>query len=253
MDTPRNPALSLSTFHPFVRLPAELRLKIYDCMLALSHNSHKSTRILKISFCPSRGQYISNTPPPVTLCLCSESRLNTLSTHSYLLLGPSQVPPQTPSSSFLSLIRQPTSSTGIIPIPISYSRDILYLSSLSPLLSTHLHRILYHFFTSPSRHLIQQLAIDFRVWAELCENGFLGAVSRMKALREVFLVVEFGRDFDGAVGFLELPSWRRDLKWVAEGAERDVRDKGRALGRQGQVMGDVRVRCVLLTRGGEQS
>lgn len=38
----------------------------------------------------------------------------------------------------------------------------------------------------------------------------------MRALREVVLVVEFGRCFEGEVGFLEVPGWRRDLCWVAE-------------------------------------
>lgn len=73
----------------------------------------------------------------------------------------------------------------------------------------------------------------------------------MKALREIFLVVEFGRAFEGQVGFLEVPSWRRDLKWVAEGAERDIREKGRTGSMVGRA--DVKVRCVILTRGGEQS
>lgn len=76
-------------------------------------------------------------------------------------------------------------------------------------------------------------------------------------------MVEFGRAFAGEVGFLECPSWRRDLKWVAEGAERGVREERRRVvgtrrdgvgnGGGGGVLGDVTVRCVILTRGGEQS
>lgn len=268
MDILKSP---LAAFHFFPHLPTELRLKIYEHMLALSHASHSSTRILKISYSPSQGCYISNTPPPITLSISPESRLFTLSTHSYLSLGPlpKVLKPVRPTISTSSSSSSSSSNKAHskelygLPIPIAYNTDILYLSSLSPLLSTHLHSILYHFSTSPSRHLIQHLAIDFRVWAELCENGFLGIVSRMKALREVDLVVEFGRAFEGEVGFLECPAWRRDLKWVAEGAERGVREERRrvvgtrkdgiAAGAGAGGLGDVRVKCVILTRGGEQS
>ncbi|KAK0113739.1 hypothetical protein ONS95_013987 [Cadophora gregata] len=253
----------LAAFHFFPHLPTELRLKIYEHILSLSHASHSSTRILKISFSPSLGCYVSNTPPPITLAISPESRLFTLSTHSYLSLGPLPkfLKPLLPTVSSSSSISPYPKDLYGLPIPIAYTTDILYLSSLSPLLSTHLHSILYHFSTSPSRHLIQHLAIDFRVWAELCENGFLGIVSRMKALREVDLVVEFGRAFDGEVGFLECPAWRRDLKWVAEGAERGVQEERRrvvrtrrdGIGAGSGGLGDVRVRCVILTRGGEQS
>ncbi|KAH7369814.1 hypothetical protein BKA65DRAFT_386033 [Rhexocercosporidium sp. MPI-PUGE-AT-0058] len=232
MDTPSRP--NLKSFHFFPQLPTELRLKIYKHMLSLSYNSYSSSRILKISYSPSLGRYISNTPPPVTLSINSESRVLTLSTHSYLSLGP-------------------------IPKALKPSGSTSSSSSISKSNSNH---ILYHFSTSPSRHLIQHLAIDFRVWAELCENGFLGIVSRMRALRELDLVVEFGRAFEGEVGFLECPSWRRDLRWVAEGAERGVGEErkrvlglggsGSGIGRGGEL-GEVRVRCVILTRGGEQS
>ncbi|KAH9215012.1 hypothetical protein DL95DRAFT_389047, partial [Leptodontidium sp. 2 PMI_412] len=228
MNTPFKPPIK--SFHFFPNLPTELRLKIYKHILALSHSSHSSSRILKISYSPSLGRYISNTAPPITLSISPEARLFTLKTHSYLSLGPvpkalksiqSSIPSSSSVSSSSTAPGQDISSRlkdnnlHGLPIPIAYQTDILYLSSLSPLLSTHLHSILYHFSTSPSRHLIQHFAIDFRVWAELCENGFLGIVSRMKALREVDLVVEFGRAFEGEVGFLECPAWRRDLKWVA--------------------------------------
>lgn len=80
------------------------------------------------------------------------------------------------------------------------------------------------------------------------------------------MVVEFGRCFRGEVGFLEAPEWRGDLRWVAERAGREVgeeRGRGRAVvERRGLGGGDkeedvfregIRVRCVILTRGGEQA
>ena len=80
------------------------------------------------------------------------------------------------------------------------------------------------------------------------------------------MVVEFGRAFSGEVGFLEAPEWRGDLRWVAERAGREVgEERGRGRigggGKRREVVENggeddtegVQVRCVLLTRGGEQS
>lgn len=97
-----------------------------------------------------------------------------------------------------------------------------------------------------------------RVWHQLCEDGLLGVLGGMRGLREVCLVVEFGRsEFRGEVGFLDLPGWRRDLVWVAERAEEGVeRERVRVRGLRGERRGaeaPVEVRRVLLTRGGEQA
>lgn len=80
------------------------------------------------------------------------------------------------------------------------------------------------------------------------------------------MVVEFGRNFGGEVGFLEAPEWRGDLRWVAERAGREVgeeRGRGRVYPpkkmledeevRGGEEREGVKVRCVILTRGGEQA
>lgn len=86
----------------------------------------------------------------------------------------------------------------------------------------------------------------------------------MRSLREVFLVVEFGRCFAGELGFLEAPEWRMDLRWIAERAAEvlgEERERARGVaGKQAlmEVGGDgkekgVEVRCVILTRGGEQA
>jgi len=90
----------------------------------------------------------------------------------------------------------------------------------------------------------------------------LGVLGRMRELREVCIVVEFGREFRGEIGFLEAPEWRNDLRWVAEMAEREVGEEmARVMGRvrvdrEARGGGDERevvVKCVLLTRGGEQA
>lgn len=82
----------------------------------------------------------------------------------------------------------------------------------------------------------------------------------MKNLKRVDMVVEFGRNFGGEVGFLEAPEWRGDLRWVAERAGQEVgveRCRGRGVKKDERAEGvstdGVKVRCVLLTRGGEQA
>jgi hypothetical protein len=72
-------------------------------------------------------------------------------------------------------------------------------------------------------------------------------------------------DFKGELAWLEEPEWRSDLMWVAERAGREVRaerERGRGLvvgacgkGKVHRIVmeSEVKVRCVMLTRGGEQA
>lgn len=84
----------------------------------------------------------------------------------------------------------------------------------------------------------------------------------MAGLKEVDIVVEFGRRFSGEVGFLEAPIWRGDLRSLAARAEIDVEEERvRVRGRietdremqrrKGEAV--IAVRCMLLTKGGEQA
>ena len=75
-------------------------------------------------------------------------------------------------------------------------------------------------------------------------------------------MVEFGRSFEGELGFLDAPEWRMDLRWIAERAEEVLgEERERARGGKGkmgcpELEGNERgvvVRCVILTRGGEQA
>jgi hypothetical protein len=85
----------------------------------------------------------------------------------------------------------------------------------------------------------------------LAEHGFLGILAGLKALRRVYLVVEFGRNFEGELGFLEAPEWRSDLRWLATSAGGGI-NSGRER-KWGKGEGEVGVECVILTRGGEHA
>ncbi|TVY13919.1 hypothetical protein LARI1_G008334 [Lachnellula arida] len=242
------------TFPLFPTLPTELRLKIYTYIL---HITSATPRILKIS--PFAPTPISNTPPPITLSICAEARALTLASYSYLELG-------TQASA-------PESKGGVAGplIPVDWESQTLYISNLTPLFRhtavlspSLLQAFLYDFSTSPSRHHIQSLAIDLRVWHELADHGFLGILARLRALREVKLVVEFGRRFEGQLGFLEAPEWRGDLRWLAKRAGGEVNGGSGSGGRSGKDGGgdrngdgdkgrEVKVECVILTRGGEHA
>jgi hypothetical protein len=218
-------------FTLFSVLPAELRLKIWTFILP-------SARILKIKFSSVNSTYLPNSAPPALLATCPESRALAQETYTYLQLG-----------------HKPYAA-----IPFNPSIDNLYISELAPILQMHIPDLLYNLSTSPSRNLIRKMAVDLRVWNECCEKGLLGVLGRMRDLREVNIVVEFGRHFRGDIGFLDAPEWRSDLRWVAEMAEREVcAEMGRARGRVkgGEEKADgakaVVVKCVLLTKGGEQA
>lgn len=225
----------LTKFSLFTTLPAELRLKIWSFLLPTS-------RIVKITVSAVNNSYRPSSAPPVLFSICAETRALAQETYTYLQLG----------------------STPYAAIPFNALTDNLYISNLAPILQTHLPDLLYNLSTSPSRSAIRRLAFDLRVWNECCEKGLLGVLGRMRELREVQIVVEFGRQFRGEIGFLNAPDWRSDLRWVAERAEKEVSEEmGRARGWVKVGVGKVRgngederlvvVKCVLLTRGGEQA
>jgi len=79
----------------------------------------------------------------------------------------------------------------------------------------------------------------------------------MRSLKCVYLVVEFGRRFEGELGFLEAPEWRSDLRWLAGRAGEEVSGErvrgGNFKGFSNGEEREVRVECVILTRGGEHA
>jgi hypothetical protein len=226
-------SLQAVAFPLFPVLPTELRIKIW--LLTLP-----PPRTVEISYYPAYKTYISTTPPPLALSICHLSRQVAQSHYHDLDLG-----------------------TAPLPIPFSFLSETLYISSLAPILSTHGPNLLYDLSVFPWRHALRSLGVDLRVWYALCESGLLGVLAGMTGLREVALVVEFGRAFSGEVGFVEAPEWRGDLTWVAKRAAVMVEEARKRLGRCGNGSGKgkeeiwragaVKVSCVFLMRGGDQA
>jgi len=75
----------------------------------------------------------------------------------------------------------------------------------------------------------------------------------MPQLREVKRVIEYGREFEGELGFLDVPEWRQDFKGAAERAEMEVREERKKMGFAEAETRNVEVRCVILTKGGEMA
>jgi hypothetical protein len=185
---------------------------------------------------------ISLTKPPILSSINHESRAFLLSTHQLLQISsPQSQPPSTnPCQPF------PQSST---PIPVSLEHDTLYLTL----------RLIYHdapqtsfkSLLAPLPHLpIRSLALDFRAWNKFRQHNLISILAEMPHLREMRMVVEYGRDFAGPIAFLTVPSWRGDLTYLAERAQDEIMEMRRDLGvLDGRRV--VLVKCVLLTKGGE--
>ncbi|PQE13337.1 hypothetical protein CJF31_00008344 [Rutstroemia sp. NJR-2017a BVV2] len=116
---------------------------------------------------------------------------------------------------------------------------------------THASQTSLESLLGPLPHLpIRSLALDFRAWNKFRQHNLISILAQMPYLREVRMVVEYGRDFAGPIAFLAVPSWRGDLTHLAERAQDEIMEMRRDLG----VLGgrrEVLVTCVLLTKGGE--
>ncbi|PQE14503.1 hypothetical protein CJF30_00007085 [Rutstroemia sp. NJR-2017a BBW] len=206
------------TFPLFSSLPAELRLEIWSHLLP-------PPRIVQVTTVPTRPDFlVSLTKPPILSGINHESRAFLLSTHQLL-----QAP--------------------LPPIPISLKHDTLYLT-LPP--SYHsASQTPFKSLLTPLPYLpIRSLALDFRAWNKFRQHNLIAILAQMPHLREVRMVVEYGRDFAGPIAFLAVPSWRGDLTYWAERAQDEIMEMRRELGGLGGRR-DVLVRCVLLTKGGE--
>lgn len=75
----------------------------------------------------------------------------------------------------------------------------------------------------------------------------------MPHLRKVLKAIEYGRDFEGKLGFLDVPDWRQNWRGMADQVEANIRDQRENLSVVGRVMGDVKMRYVYLTKGDEMT
>jgi hypothetical protein len=221
-----------ATFPPFPYLPIELQVKIWLASLP-------SSRIVEVSYSPSRNIYISNSPPPLALSVCHTSRQVAKSHYENLRLGDSP-----------------------LPIPFDFAIDKLYVSFLPPIISTHASIFLYDLAVSPCRHVLRSMFLDMRAFNKLCDNGLLIIVAGMNRLDELGIVTEYGRAFRGEARFVDCPLSRSDLIGLTERVAGELYEakkrvvSTRRVKRCNEVGEDkgsdmVRIRSVFLTRGGQ--
>jgi hypothetical protein len=123
------------TFTIFEKLPSELRIKIWKCILP-------GPRVVSVRFNRGAKQYTSSTAPPILLRTCPESRAVTLETYTNLILSP-----QYESSVF-----------------VDFARDTVFFDSLD---CSPKGDLSYDLATSPHKDRILSCAIDVQLWEVL--------------------------------------------------------------------------------------
>ncbi|KAH7346428.1 hypothetical protein BKA65DRAFT_502418 [Rhexocercosporidium sp. MPI-PUGE-AT-0058] len=89
---------SNGTFHPFPRLPLELRTKIWE-------TANAEPRVVVVDMPKFRVWFTSPTPVPATLHACSESRIITLRTHKLCFPQRREDRPDGPATVYSNLAR----------------------------------------------------------------------------------------------------------------------------------------------------
>ncbi|KAF7928848.1 uncharacterized protein EAE97_009690 [Botrytis byssoidea] len=213
---PQTPS-SLSQFLVFWDLPIEIRLKIWTHLIP-------PPRIIQLATHPNRDNapLISLTKPPILFSISHETRTLALSTYNFL-----PVPHMR--------------------IPVSRNEDTVYIT-LSQVRShresqddNHIATVL----SLVSYFPITSLGFAAVCWGRMCELlNLISILAGMPHLREVLKVIEYGRDFTGELGLLDIPEWRQDWRRMANQVEAHIRDQREKLSIVGNGMGDVKMRSI---------
>ncbi|CCD55767.1 hypothetical protein ACHAO1_011062 [Botrytis cinerea] len=222
---PQNPS-RFPQFWVFWDLPIELRLKIWTHLLAPPRIVQLATRAN-----PANAPLVSLTKPPILFSINHETRTLALSTYNFLPIPHMR-------------------------IPVSRTEDTVYIS---------LSRVRSHRESQDDRHIatilsllsyfpISSLGLTATFWGKMCElHNLISILAGMPHLRKVLKVIEYGRDFEGKLGFLDVPDWRQNWRGMADQVEANIRDQRENLSVVGRVMGDVKMRYVYLTKGDEMT
>jgi len=211
----------MTAFEIFSSLPTEIRLKIWN-------HAAPGPRVVKVSYSSCLQRYISDCPPPIILHINQESRSEAMLKYHRLSLGIQDNPE----------------------IYVDLSIDTVYVSGLAHLRDYYLQPFMYELANSSDRHTIRKLAVDQRAWNDLCENGWIAKLCGMRSLVEVVMVIEFGRDFEGDIAFLQVPEWRTDLLFLERNAQSNLEEERRKMK---VTWAAPNVRCMIMTKGGEQA
>ncbi|EPE29431.1 hypothetical protein GLAREA_00591 [Glarea lozoyensis ATCC 20868] len=154
----------MATFHPFMRLPSELRIKIW-------RYNFPGPRVVAVRYARGQNRYVSDRAPPVLLHVSSESRSVFLSTYEALILSPSH-----DSSVF-----------------IDFERDTLFFDHLN---CSPRGDLALDLASSPQRDKIIQCAIDAQLWEVLrvFRHDSMSEIRFLRNLKTVALVLRHDHD-----------------------------------------------------------
>ncbi|KAF7874437.1 uncharacterized protein EAF02_008414 [Botrytis sinoallii] len=222
---PQKPS-SFPQFWGFWDLPIEIRLKIWSHLIP-------PPRIVQLATRPNRDNapLVSLTKPPILFSINHETRTLALSTYSFLPIPHMR-------------------------IPVSRTKDTVYIT-VAQIRSHRESQDDNHIAAVPSLvsyFPITSLGFTAVCWGRMCElHNLISILAGMPHLREVLKVIEYGRDFKGELGLLDIPEWRQDWRMMASQIEVDIRDQRNKLIIAGSKMGDVKMRYVYLTKGDEMT
>ncbi|KAF7939936.1 uncharacterized protein EAE98_000063 [Botrytis deweyae] len=222
---PQNPS-SFPQFWVFWDLPIEIRLKIWTHLIP-------PPRIVQLATLPNRDNapLVSLTKPPILFSINHETRTLALSTYSFLPIPHMRIPVSRTKDTVYITVAQVRSHRE--------SQDDNHIAAVLSLVS-------YFPITS--------LGFTAVCWGRMCElHNLISILAGMPHLREVLKVIEYGRDFKGELGLLDIPEWRQDWRMMASQIEADIREQRNKLIIAGSKMGDVKMRYVYLTKGDEMT
>ena len=147
------------TFTKFEKLPSELRIKIWKCILP-------GPRVVSVRFNRGAQQYTSSTAPPILLRTCPESRAVTLEAYTNLILSPTYA-----SSVF-----------------VDFARDTIFFDSLD---CSPKGDLSYDLAMSPHKDRILSCAIDVQLWEVLRVFRYesLSELQWMRNLKTIALIM----------------------------------------------------------------
>lgn len=157
---------SISAFNPFMNLPSELRINIWQHALP-------GPRVVAVRFSHAQNRYISDTPPPALLHASPESRSVFLSRYEKLII----------------------SATHDSSVFVDFERDTVFFDNVD---CSPRGDLALDLASSPHRNKILQCAIDAQLWEVLRFFRFdtMSEIKLLRNLKSIALVLRHDDEED---------------------------------------------------------